>query len=378
MIVVVIQIQILIIKSMVNPQMKSGLNHSSFIQSMERKAKLVAWAVAFENVADARRKFREDFEEEAPVPSTVHRWVKRFLLYGDINHREEGSGRPISASGDDTFSAIKPLVESDPNISTRRLSREVGVSQRSVVRCLHRKGYHPYKATLVQELSDDDHDRRLEFCQWITSRLEHQPNFHLLIVFSDEAVFHVNGSVNKHNLHYWTTDNPHVFVEKPQDRRSVTVWAMMDNTGVLSFDISFQTMNGERYCAVLKNHVIPFFQRAENKHRFYQQDGAPPHYSSAARAILDENLPNRWIGRRGPIEWPPRSPDLSTCDFFLWGTLRDSVYARRPRNTTELATYIREEITVFTRDTCQKTYDSFVRRCTVCIEQEGAQFESVI
>ena len=119
---------------------------------MERKAKLVAWAVAFENVAEARRKFLEEIEEEAPVPSTVHRWVKIVLVYGDINHCEEGSGRPISASGDDIFTAIKPLVESDPNISTRRLSREVGVSQRSIVRCLHRKGYHPYEATLVQEL----------------------------------------------------------------------------------------------------------------------------------------------------------------------------------------------------------------------------------
>jgi len=62
----------------------------------------------------------------------------------------------------------------------------------------------------------------------------------------------------------------------------------------------------------------------------------------------------------------------------LWGTLRDSVYARRPKNTTELAAYIREEITVFTRDTCQKSYDSYVHRCTYCIKQEGAQFESVL
>lgn len=345
---------------------------------MERKAKLVAWAVAFENVAEARRKFYEEFEEEAPPPSTVHRWVKRFLAYGDINHRQEGSGRPISASGDDSFIAIKPLVENDPNISTRCLSREVGVSQRSVVRCLHKKGYHPYKPTFVQELSDDDHDRRLEFCQWLNSRLEDQSQFHLLIVFSDEAVFHVNGSVNKHNFHYWSKNNPHVFVEKPQDRRSVTVWAMINNTGVLSFDISDQTMNGERYCAVLKHHVIPFFQKTENRYKFYQQDGAPPHYSTAARAILNEHLPHRWIGRRGPVEWPPRSPDLNVCDFFLWGALRDLVYARRPKNTTELAAFIREEISSFTPDTCQKSYDSFIRRCSLCIEQEGCQFESIL
>lgn len=345
---------------------------------MEKKARLVAWAVTFNNVAEARRKYEEEFHEEAPSPPTVHRWMKKFLAYGDINKREEGSGRPVTSTGDDTFSSIRPLVENDPNISTRRISRTLGVSQTSVVRCLHKNEYYPYKPTFVQELSDDDHDRRLEFCQWLSQQRVQHPDFQLRIVFSDEAVFHVNGTVNKHNLHYWSRENPKVFVEKPHDRRSVTVWAMIDHTGVLGFDVSEQTMNGDRYCHVLRQHVIPFFRQRENSNRYYQQDGAPPHYSTAARTILNEQLPGRWIGRRGSVEWPPRSPDLTVCDFFLWGALRDLVYARLPRNTAELTRYIREEITKFTSVTCRKAYDSFVRRCGLCIEQDGAQFESLL
>ena len=167
--------------------------------------------------------------------------MKKFLTYGDINKREDGSGRPVTATGDDVFSSIKPMIEDDPNISTRRISNSLGVSQSTVVRCLHKKNYHPYKPTFVQELSDDDHDQRLEFCQWISQQRDHHSQFHLRIVFSDEAVFHVNGTVNKHNLHYWSSENPKVFVEKLHDRRSVTVWAMIDHTGVLSYDISEQT-----------------------------------------------------------------------------------------------------------------------------------------
>lgn len=320
----------------------------------------------------------DEFHEEAPPPPTVHRWMKKFLTYGDMNKRENGSGRPVTATGDDIFTSIKPIIEDDPNVSTRRISNTLGVSQSSVVRCLHKKKYHPYKPTFVQELSDDDHDRRLEFCQWILNSSLQHPQFHLRIVFSDEAVFHVNGTVNKHNLHYWSTENPKAFVEKLHDRRSVTVWAMIDHTGVLSYDISELTMNSDRYCNVLKQHVIPFLRRNENQSRFYQQDGAPPHYSIASRRILDENLTGRWIGRRGPVEWPPRSPDLTVCDFFLWGALRDRVYARLPRNTRELTACIREEITSFTSNACMKAYDSFVRRCSLCIQQEGAQFESLL
>jgi hypothetical protein len=33
-----------------------------------------------------------------------------------------------------------------------------------------------------------------------------------------------------------------------------------------------------------------------------QQDGAPPYYAINVRRYLDQVLPGRWIGRRGPME----------------------------------------------------------------------------
>ena len=49
---------------------------------------------------------------------------------------------------------------------------------------------------------------------------------------------------------------------------------------------------------------------------FFQQDGAPPHYALRVRGYLNGVFPQRWFGRRGSIEWPPRSPDLTPMDFF--------------------------------------------------------------
>ena len=39
---------------------------------------------------------------------------------------------------------------------------------------------------------------------------------------------------------------------------------------------------------------------------FFQQDGAPPHFHRNVRTYLDEKMQNKWIGRRGPVEYPPR------------------------------------------------------------------------
>ena len=46
----------------------------------------------------------------------------------------------------------------------------------------------------------------------------------------------------------------------------------------------------------------------------FMQDGLPSHFKLTVRAWLDEIFPNRWIGRRGPVEWVPRSPDLTPLD----------------------------------------------------------------
>ena len=53
-------------------------------------------------------------------------------------------------------------------------------------------------------------------------------------------------------------------------------------------------------------------------------DGAPAHFSIAARQVLNDKYPNRWIGRGGPVPWPPRSPDLTPLDFFFMGAHEES------------------------------------------------------
>ena len=114
--------------------------------------------------------------------------------------------------------------ESEKNllISTRQLSRETGIPPSSVVRCLKELQLYPFKFSLVQELSKDDYDRRVEFSHWICAQ-RNERSFHRRMAFSDEAVFHVNGLVNRRNLRYWSQQNPHVKIEKFQNRESITI-----------------------------------------------------------------------------------------------------------------------------------------------------------
>ena len=50
------------------------------------------------------------------------------------------------------------------------------------------------------------------------------------------------------------------------------------------------------------------------------------------------------MSKNGDLEWPPRSPDLTVPDYFLWGYLKSKVYASKPKTIDELKCNIRAEI----------------------------------
>ncbi|GBN18323.1 hypothetical protein AVEN_56670-1 [Araneus ventricosus] len=43
-----------------------------------------------------------------------------------------------------------------------------------------------------------------------------------------------------------------------------------------------------------------------------------------------ETFQNQVIGYDGLVEWPPRSPNFTPLDFFLWGHIKGRVYATPP------------------------------------------------
>ncbi|CAF3955968.1 unnamed protein product, partial [Rotaria sp. Silwood1] len=56
-------------------------------------------------------------------------------------------------------------------------------------------------------------------------------------------------------------------------------------------------------------------------------DDASPHYGQFVRDYLDGTFLH-WIGHRRTVEWPPRSPDLTPCDFSQWGIVKDRLCAK--------------------------------------------------
>ncbi|KZC13210.1 hypothetical protein WN55_05887 [Dufourea novaeangliae] len=190
------------------------------------------------------------------------------------------------------------VIHLNPNANTRQLTRENGISQRSVLRILHLNKFHAFHVSLHQELHGNDFQNRVNFCAWDLQKLQSDELFLTKVLFTDEAIFTNCGQVNRHNMHYWSIENPRWLRKLDKQRPwSVNVW-----------------------CGLLNGEIIgPYLLM------WFQHDGCPAHYAKESRQLLQRQFPNRWIGRDGEFPWPPRSPELTPLNVFLWGTLKDDV-----------------------------------------------------
>jgi len=196
-------------------------------------------------------------------------------------------------------------------------------------------------------------------------------------VWSDEVQFKLNGTVNRHNCVYWAPENLRVHVGKAVNLPGVYVWCGLSATGLIG-PFFFEGTTGEGYLEMLRSSILPAIHALyENSEVFHQKDGAPSHYQRDVRAFLDENVQGHWIGRRGTFEFPPYSPDLTPLDFYLWGTLKDVVYRKKPATLEVLRAEIRAACAAIPINTPTEVAQSTAPHCNRCLATNGNHFEQV-
>lgn len=77
------------------------------------------------------------------------------------------------------------------------------------------------------------------------------------------------------------------------------------------------------------------------RHCVFAYDGFVKNNNSVTTA---QRMFGGLVSRFGDVPWPPRSPDLPCCDFFLRGRLKERVYTQKPRILADLNQAITEEV----------------------------------
>jgi len=64
--------------------------------------------------------------------------------------------------------------------------------------------------------------------------------------------------------------------------------------------------------------------------------------------------------------WPARSPDLTPCDYFLWGYVKDEVFVPQPVSIPDLRNSITAAVETITPDLLSRVWQELDYRLDVC------------
>ena len=135
---------------------------------------------------------------------------------------------------------------------------------------------------------------------------------------------------------------------------------------------------------MINDDVIPqlqqHFQRQAGgafRNLWWVQDGTPAHRLVAVRERLRELFGQRVIALYHNVEWSPRSPDLTPCDFFLWGYLKSKVYTSPPVDLADLQNRISNKVDALRNSPATIRRVAMLQRCQLCIERDGGHVEGV-
>lgn len=252
-----------------------------------------------------------------PGDNTMVRIWRKQLKKGTINNCNSKSrpgvnhsGRPRTVRTPGNTQAVKDVMDRDAgkvigdrNASPVNSSRQnvLAVDKSSWSRIRKDLKYHPFKPVRRHELKPGDLPRRLDFCHWILTRTDDQL---LQILFSDEAMFELNGSVNSQNVRRYAplkSSDPvnggrpeHFTVDKPTFSRKIMVFCGVKRDSTFGLQVyQNETMNGPRYHRLLQYHVFPELRQWNGGNMaglYWMQDGAPCHCTNANMVYLDSRV----------------------------------------------------------------------------------------
>ena len=240
------------------------------------------------------------------------------------------------------------------------------------------------------QLKEGDFPRRIRFAEWLLGQNRNRAFLPSLII-GDEAGFSMNGEVNTQNVRSYAHrgENPDFHYDRNECRTNVMVWAGLCGNGTMIGPFFFNgSVNGESYLEMLNEKVLPqllgAFNNLFNTDHFNQlwwaQDGAPAHNLLAVRQWLEEFFRNRIIALHHDIEWPPRSPDLTPCDYFLWGYVKSKLFVAPPESVDDLKRKINDELEAVKRnpELIRRAVRDMIRRARMCIDTGGHHIEHLL
>ena len=311
------------------------------------------------------------FIRNPPSDRTIQKTYKKFLWTGEVSNMV-GRGRKRTTKTAQNIGKVLNQATGMVRTSLNNISSSTRIPRTCVQEILHENNLRSFKTKFLKKVITRHRETRIRFCRWFLRWNKKQSR---IIWYSDECSFSLIPVSTGNNCRTWSSTNNKVFVEIPNSHLKVKVWAAISTGGGLLWEFQEGTQTAESYKALLKRQL----PQMDLQTSFFQQDGSPIHTAFIITKFLQKNYRFRWIGLKSIQKvWPPSSPDLTPCDFYLWSKVKDFVDKKHPENKEELKAAIEQGYETLDPNEISHACKNVTKRCKMCLQEQGGNFEQLL
>ena len=134
------------------------------------------------------------------------------------------------------------------------------------------------------------------------------------------------------------------------------------------------SVTGKFYRESVLTQLVDFYQKRRPRTGVrgikLLHDNAPAHKSATVQEYLKES-------GLDVLDYPPYSPDLSLCDFWLFPRLKEMLAGHRFESRCGIGSAVYQRLQHVPNDYYRAAFQKWVDRCKMCVEADGAYFEGL-
>lgn len=328
---------------------------------------------------DILNEFKLSLDGHAPSLRTIQRWISRFKAGNESIEDSSRSGCPITRVIPANIKRVENLIKDNPYITYAEIKAITNLYDPSIHTILHdhlnlRKLNSRW---IPHDLSEEQKRKRVMFCKKNLD-LFSQGKLRLCdMVTGDESWFWHKKIGKKSSNASWVKkgEKARVVVRPHRFQDKTLVCVFFTTGGAIHVDyVNRGTNIDHKY--YIKNCLEPLIKAIKMKRKKsgtkmikLLHDNARPHTHKAVIKYLKEQ-------KISTIDHPPYSPDLAPCDFWLFDHIKQRLVDST--GVQSLKTQITAILRSIPKDEYFKTFNKWLERMQLCINNHGEYFEHLI
>ena len=313
--------------------------------------------------------------------ATVCKWVRRFNDGRESIENDPRVGRLVSVLTKKNVATVKTSIKEDACYTMQEIEELSGIHSSSVLKILcEQLGLCKICTRWVPHLlTDEQKQSRVRLASQVIEKYDKcDPRRLEEIVTGVETWIYRFQPDSKAKNKVWVSsegDRP-VIARCCKTSNRMLYAIFFDSKGpVLQIPVpKGSSVTGKFYRENVLTQLVDFYQKSRPRTCVcgikLLHDNAPAHKSATVQEYLKES-------GLDVLDYPPYSPDLSPCDFWLFPRLKEMLAGHRFESRCGIGSAVYQCLQHIPKEDYRAAFRKRVDRCKMCVKADGAYFEGL-